>query len=113
MNSDILFERDILYPTDSSIEPGSINIKVYSPDNNAKIPIVIESKTRHSPLKYMDTIMRIMQSDIFDRIFIDIRKNVDIYIKANDEIAAQYGNHSHVKLRFSGEHVEIEGVNRQ
>ena len=111
MSSDILFERDILYPTDSSIEPGSINIKVFSPNNQAKIPVVIESKTRHSPLKYMDTIMRIMQNDIFDRIFIDIRKNVDIYVKANDEITAEYGNYSHVKLRFSGEHAESEGVN--
>lgn len=110
MNSDILFERDILYPTDSSNEPGSIHIQVLSPDKNTKIPVLIEGKTSHSPLKYIDSIMRIMQSDIFDRIFIDIRKNVDIYIKATSENAVEYGNHSHIKISFSGDRVESEGV---
>lgn len=112
MSSDILIERDILYPTDSSIEPGSIHIQVFSPDKNAKIPLEIESKTRHFPLKYIDTIMRIIQSDIFDRIFIDMRKNVDIYIKTNAETATEYGNHSHIKLSFFGDRVESEGVDR-
>lgn len=110
MSSEILFERDILYPTDSNIEPGSIHIQVFNPDKNAKIPLVIESKTIHSPLKYIETIVRIIQSDIFDRIFIDIRKNVDIYIKTNSDTAAEYGNHSHIKLSFYGDRVESKGV---
>ncbi len=112
MSSDILFERDMLYPTDNSNEPGSIHIQVFSPDKAARIPVVIEGKTGHSPLKYIDSIIRIMQSDIFDRIFIDMRKNVDIYIKTTSETAAAYGNHSHIKVLFSGDKVESEGVDR-
>ncbi len=110
MSTSILFERDILYPTDYSNNPGSVHIKVYSPDQNIKIPVVIEAKNSHSPLEHIDSIVRIMQSDIFDRIFIDIRKNVDIYIESTAETAAEYGNHSHIKLRFFGDGVEYEGV---
>lgn len=110
MNSDILFERDMLYPTDNSIEPGCIHIQVLSPDKNAKIPVLIEDKTNHSPLKHIDSIIRIMQSDIFDRIFVDVSKNVDIYIKANAQLAEEYGNHSYIKVIVAGDKTEGIGV---
>jgi hypothetical protein len=112
MNSDILFERDILYPTDNGIEPGSIHIQVFGPDKFNKIPVVIEGKSSHSPIKYIDSIIRIIQSDIFDRIFIDIKKNVDIYVKTTAEISAEYGSHSHVKVGFSMDGMEFKGVDR-
>lgn len=112
MNSGILFERDILYPTDNSNDPGSIHLQVFDPDQNIRIPVIIEAKSNHSPLDYIDSIVRIMQSDIFDRIFIDIKRNVDIYIKTNAETATEYGNHSHVKLSFSGDGIQSEGVDR-
>ena len=112
MSSNILFERDILYPTDNSNNPGSIHIQIFDPDTNNKIPVIIEAKTDHSPLKYIDSIVRIMQSDIFDRIFIDIRKNVDIYIEAASEKASEYGSHSHIKISFTGDGIEYMGVDR-
>ena len=31
MKSDLLFERDMLYPTDNSIEPGCIHAQVFGP----------------------------------------------------------------------------------
>lgn len=110
MSFEVLYERDMLYPTDNSIEPGSIHIQICGPDNNAKIPVIIEGKTSHSPLAHIDTIIRIMQSDIFDRIFINIRKNVDIYIKANESMAAEAGGHSHVKVCFAEDKIAYEGV---
>jgi len=110
MNSDILFERDMLYPTDDTFEPGSVHIKVYAPDNNVKIPVVIESKSSHSPLKYIDAIVRIMQADIFDRIIIDVKKNVDIYIRADSELSAKYGNHKYVRVDFLADGIKVEGV---
>lgn len=109
MNSDILFERDMLYPTDSSFEPGCIHIQVYGPDKDTKIPVVIDAKTAHSPLKHIDSIIRLMQNDIFDRIFIDIKKNVDIYIKANDELSAESGGHKYIKVCFTGDKIETVG----
>ena len=112
MSSDILFERDFLYPTDNCNDPGSIHVQLFGPDQNIKIPVVIEAKTSHFPLKYIDSIVRIMQSDIFDRIFIDVRKNVDIYIKTNAETAVEYGGHSYVKLSFCGDGIQSEGVDR-
>lgn len=110
MNSDVLFERDMLYPTDGSIEPGSIHIKVYGPDKHVKIPVIIESKSSHSPLKYIDVIVRIMQSDIFDRLIIDVKKNVEIYIHADSKMSAEYGNHGYVRVNFSTDGITAEGV---
>jgi len=112
MNSGVLFERDILYPTGNSNDPGSIHIQVFGPDQSIKIPVVIEAKTNHSPLNYLDSIVRIMQSDIFDRIFIDIKKSVDIYVRNTAEASTEYGNHDYVKISFSGEGVQIVGTDR-
>lgn len=110
MSADILLERDMLYPTSNSIEPGSIHIQVFSPDKEARIPVVVESKSGHSPLKNLDTIVRIMQSDIFDRIFINVKKSVDIYMK--NESPKEYGDHNCIRVRFKDDNVEFEGVDR-
>lgn len=107
---EVLYERDMLYPTDNSIEPGSIHIQICGPDNNAKIPVIIEGKTSHSPLAHIDSIIRIMQSDIFDRIFINIRKNADIYIKVNESMPVESDGHSHVKVCLAGDKITYEGV---
>ena len=111
MNCDILFERDTLYPTETKNEPGSIHIQVFSPDKNSKIPLVIEAKSSHSPLDYIDTIIRIIQSDIFDRVYIDIKKNVDIYVKASTVTAGENSEYTHTKVSFSGDKFVSEGVN--
>lgn len=110
MNSDILFERDMLFPTDDTFEPGSVNIKVYGPNKNVKIPVVIESKSGHSPLKHIDSIVRIMQADIFDRLIIDVKKNVDLYIRADSELSARYGNHKYVRVDYLPDGIEVEGI---
>lgn len=109
MDKGILIERDILYPTDSVVEPGCVHVQVFEPDKNNKIPVVIEEKTAHSPLKYIATIAKIIQNDIFDRIFIDIKKNSDIYIKANEELAKEFGNYNYIKVTFADDGVSAEG----
>lgn len=110
MKSDLLFERDMLYPTDNAIEPGCIHAQVFGPDTDAKIPVILEAKTAHSPLKYIDYIIRIMQSEIFDRIFIDVRKSVDIYIKAANQQISEFDNHSHVKVDLNGDKPKFTGI---
>lgn len=110
MNSNILIERDMLYPTDNSLEPGSVHIKVYGPNDNEKIPVVIESKTNHSPLKYIDAIIEIIQCDIFDRLKIDVKKTVDIYILTGSELKAEYGNHKYIRINFATNGITVEGV---
>jgi hypothetical protein len=110
MNSDILYERDMLYPTININEPGSIHLQVYYPNKSARIPVVIEGKTNHSPVKYINSIIRIMQSDIFDRIFIDMKKNIDIYIKAGAELSAEYGGKAFVKVSYKGDIMGFTGA---
>lgn len=110
MNTEILYERDMLYPTMNINEPGSVHVQIHNPNKFARIPVIIESKTNHSPVKYIDSIMRIMQSDIFDRIFIDMKKTVDIYIKDCSEASAGFGGKSFIKVTFDGEKQGYEGV---
>ena len=110
MKSDVLFERDMLYPTDSGNEPGSVHIKVYSPDDNEKIPVFIENKTNHPLLKYIDAVIEVLQSDIFDRMKIDVKKDTDIYLLTNSELAKEYGNYKHIRLKFAADGITAEGV---
>ncbi len=109
MNTELLFEKDMLYPTDNSIEPGCIHIQVLSPDNDAKIPVIIENKSSHSPLKYIDSIIRLMQTDIFDRILVDIKKNVDIYIKSEKQ-ALEPGKSAYIRVCLAGDKIGSKAV---
>jgi hypothetical protein len=108
MSTEVLFEKDMLYPTDNSIEPGCIHIRILSPDNRSRLPVLIQAKSNHSPIKYIDSIVRLMQTDIFDRILVDIRKNVELYI-LNDQSDADSGSNTCIKVYYKdGELVEEE-----
>lgn len=110
MKTEILLERDLLYPTDNYSEPGSVHVRIYNPNSNARIPAVIESRSGHSPLKYIDSIIRIMQIDIFDRALIDLRKNVNLYIKTEAELAVEYGGKKFVFVSYEGDSLTCKGV---
>lgn len=110
MSNAALFERDILYPTGNINEPGSIHIQVLSPNKNARIPVVIESKSSHSAYKYLDSIVRIIQSDIFDRIFVDIRKNVILYFKVEKELMNESYGKPYIKVFHNGTSFESTGA---
>ncbi|MGI6084633.1 MAG: hypothetical protein ACOYIF_04225 [Acetivibrionales bacterium] len=79
-----MFERDILYPTQNPMEPGSAHITVCSPENTGGLPIIVEAKTNHNPVDYLVEIVGILQADIFDRIRIDIRSKGIIYFVPSD-----------------------------
>ncbi len=89
-----MFERDILYPTQNPLEPGSVNVTVYSPENTGGLPIVVKAKTNHNPVDYVIEIVGILQTDIFDRIRIDIRSKGIIYFVTYDK------NISPVRVKF-------------
>ena len=38
MSAEVLFEKDMLYPTDNSIEPGCIHIRIMGPDSRSRLP---------------------------------------------------------------------------
>ncbi len=90
-----MFERDILYPTQNPLEPGSVNVTVYPPENTGGLPIVIKAKTYHNPVDYVMEIIGILQTDIFDRIRIDIRSKGIIYFVPYDK------NVSSVRVKFT------------
>lgn len=75
-----MFERDLLYPTDVLFEPGSVHVRVFAPESDGRMPVHIEAKTNHDLVDYIEPIMTLMQSDIFDRIRMDIRRSGVIYL---------------------------------
>ena len=90
-----MFERDILYPTQNPLVPGSAHMTVYSPEHTGGLPIVIKAKTNHNPVEYLVEIVSILQTDIFDRIRIDIRSKGIIYFVPFDK------NISSVRVKFT------------
>lgn len=81
MNQPML-ERDLLYPTEKEFEPGSVHITVLQPESDGKIPIVIEPRTEHDPLRYIPDIVGLIQAEVFERVRIDIRKRGIFFFKA-------------------------------
>lgn len=90
-----MFERDLLYPTAKQDEPGSVHITVFQPEKSGGLPILVEAKTEHNPLDYIPVIVNHIQSDIFDRICIDIRKSGILYFKADQN--------RYCRIRFQGQ----------
>ncbi len=68
-----IFDRDLLYPTNSQMAPGSVHVAVMKPDNQGKLPVFISPKSNHNPMEFMQTLVGIIQADIFDRTRIDIK----------------------------------------
>lgn len=103
MKNDVLFSRDILFPTENISEPGCVHVDIYKPDKNSRIPIIVESKTEHSPVKHIDPIMGIIQSDILDRIFVDIRKNTNLYIVDKEGYSRDSDGKKYLKVVFKSD----------
>lgn len=110
MDKIVVYERDLLYPTDNMFEPGSIHVEMLQPNKKGSMPVLIESRTAHSPKKYIDSIIRIMQSDIFDRIHIDVKHNLNLYIKTNDVIRQEEDCKEYILVVFHGDKIEFKGV---
>lgn len=111
MSRQIIFSKDLLYPTENVFEPGSIHVEMLGVNNQSRIPVVIESKTAHSPVKYLESILSIMQSDIFDRILINLKKNVNLYIKTDGEMKNQYGDYEFIQVVFGESSMDYQGAN--
>lgn len=80
-----MFERDLLYPAVILSEPGSVHITVLTPDIQGKIPILITPKTNHNPFSFADTIIGILQADIFDKAKIVIKNQGVFFFKVEDD----------------------------
>ena len=82
-----IFDRDLLYPTDNHMDPGSVHVAVMKPDNQGKLPVFITPKSNHNPVDYLETLIGIIQADIFDRTRIDIKSQGIFYFTLqNNEI---------------------------
>jgi len=110
--SSFLFERDLLYPTDNILEPGILHISILNP-RNSKMPVVVEPKSNHSAVKYIDSILELLQKDIFDRINIRVYDNTLVYIMLNESDKEEYGSAKCVKVVYKVVHeytlVEVDG----
>jgi len=99
--SSLLFERDLLYPTDNIIEPGILHVKILSPDNS-KMPVIVEPKSNHSSVENINAVLDVLQKDIFDRINIRIYDNTSVYILLSDLDKANYGDVKYLNVVFKG-----------
>ncbi|NLM11322.1 MAG: hypothetical protein GX213_11215 [Clostridiaceae bacterium] len=87
-----IFERDLLYPTNNFFEPGSVHLSILKPDTEGRLALLISPKTDHNPLDYADTIIRIIQLDIFNRVRIDIRSTGIFFFETD--------NRKYIKLTY-------------
>lgn len=81
-----IFDRDLLYPTGNLLDPGSVHVAIMKPDDYGKLPVFITVKSGHNPLDHIETLVAIIQADIFDRTRINIKnQGIFFFAQANDE----------------------------
>ncbi len=106
MDESIVYERDLLYPTDGAFDPGSIHVELHSPKKKG-IPVVIEGKTPHSPLKYIKCIIQVLQNDIFDRINVNVTTDTTLYIRINSFIRDEWPDGTFIEAAYSGDEIQF------
>lgn len=84
-NDKIVYERELLYAAGSENELGVVHLEVMGTNKPGRVQVVIESKSKHSVIEYIDSIIDIIQKDVFDRLDIDVTKKVDIYVRLDEE----------------------------
>lgn len=75
---DIIYERDLLFATDDSNEIGVVKVKLYGAKKSSKITAVIEEKSEHDPLQYVESVLHSLDVEMFKRININIIDNIDV-----------------------------------
>ncbi len=88
-----MFERDMLYPSNTEGEPGSVHISVYAPESDGRVPVHVHAKTEHLLKDNLEAIVNTIQTDLFDRTRMDIRRSGTIYLQdmgSEDMIRIQY-----------------------
>ncbi|MEN8905862.1 MAG: hypothetical protein ABF289_07885 [Clostridiales bacterium] len=100
-----LYERELLYPTGENNDPGSVNVKVFSPTKQGYIPIIIENRSYHLIREYIYLIIEIVQKDIFDRVNIDIKRNAVVVIKNNTQDKIEY-----LKIIFEEDSIQFTNI---
>ena len=96
-----LIKVDLLFPTENIVEPGSMTVQVLAPKQANKLAAVIEVRSSTSITRYVDSIAMVLQSAVFDRIRIDVRRDINIYFVESDAVSAEFPNAKYVKLSFS------------
>ncbi|HHV28557.1 hypothetical protein [Acetivibrio mesophilus] len=102
-NNKSVYERELLYATDNENELGIVHLEVMGTNKLGRVQAVIESKSKHSALDYIDSIVDIIQKDVFKRLDIDVAKKVDIYVKLDEEDRKDHDMRNYVKVVFSDE----------
>ena len=110
MSYSVVYEKDLLYPTDSLYEPGSVRVKILDPNKKAKIPVIVESRTGHSPLDYIESVLNVIQTDVLNRVHLDVKKNVLLYFKVNETMEEKYPNKKYIIVSCDNDKIECLGV---
>lgn len=110
MISEELCTRDLLYDSGEPTEPGSIHVSILSPNSRPRLPIIIEEKTKHNPLKHMQSIIDVICSEMLNRVRIDIKKDVALYLKSNEEIRKEFDT-PYIKVYYKDDKLCFEGIN--
>lgn len=76
---DVLYNINLLYPTDVPVSPGIISVEIYKPQSG-RLPICIKALDKNDPKKHITNIAKIIQQDLLKRINVDILTQVDLYI---------------------------------
>jgi hypothetical protein len=109
MTSEALYTRDLLYDSGAATDPGIIHVSFLQPDSRSKLPVIIEEKTKHNPLKHIQNIIDIICAEILNRVRIDVRRDVALYLKSNGEIKKEYGT-PYIRVYYEDNKLCFEGV---
>lgn len=112
MSTNIIYQRDLLFMTEK-MELASIHVDILNPNKEGKMHVIIETRTDHSPIDNIDLILKVIQADIFERINIDLKSNVRLFldVETSTHLKNTFSGSKFVFVNVEDDKINFEGVN--
>ena len=106
----IAYSVDLLFDTGVPGAPGSLHVKVMEPKTENHLSAVLEVDSGVTIRNHIDSIVKTLQRELFSRIEVDVKTDINIYFSAAGNQLKEFDGHQFVKLQHNDNTYSFEPV---
>ena len=104
------YSIDLLFDTGDVSAPGSLHVKVMEPNTEKCLSVVLEAGQGIVIRNHIDSIVETLQREVFSRIKVDVKKDINIYFAVAENQLKEFDGHNFVKLQSADSGYSFEPV---
>ena len=107
---EVAYTVDLLFETGERNAPGSLHVKVMSPTTENRLSVVIEAGNDISIQENIQSMMAVLQKDIFNRIKADVNKDLNVYFILSDGQMNEFDGNRYIKMQYDDNGYQFDKV---